>query len=330
MNNNQIVKKSPIASMTSFLTSDAVKNKINQIIGNPKDGAKFISTIISAVQQTPSLALCEQGSIVNCGLLAHTLNLEPSSQLGYFYIVPFNKKSKNNDGTWTESKVATPVIGYKGLIQLALRTGQYKSINAIEIKRGELKGFNRLTDEIEIAFEEDDVKRDKLPAIGYASVIELNNGFKKVLYWSKEKMDQHAIKYSTAYSTDLKYGKKDSFWSKNFDEQAKKTMLRQIISKYGIISTEIKEAIRVDSALIKDDGNIEYVDNLTNDISSEDDSSDISTGEIKTITQEQQDALLDAIVNNGFSVVDFLKENQIENVNYITVDEYELLLNKLK
>jgi recombination protein RecT len=322
---NQLTKS--VSSLTTFLTSDAVKSKINSIVGDKKDGARLISTIVSAVQQNPSLAQCEQGSIVNCGLLAHTLKLEPSPQLGYFYLVPFKKNTKNPDGTWSQSSVSTPVIGYKGLIQLALRTGQYKSINAIEIKRGELVKFDRLTDEIEINFEEDDTKRDLLPTIGYASIIELTNGFRKVLYWSKEKVEQHAIKYSSAYAYDLKSKKQESFWSKNFDEQAKKTMLRQIISKYGIVSTEIQEALQKDSALIKDDGNVEYVDNKLNETGEIEDTLNET---VAIISQEQQDQLLEAILTRGLIVADYLKTKNVENINYVTVNEYEAMINELK
>jgi recombination protein RecT len=325
--NNQITT---LPQMTSFLTADATKNKINQIVGDKRDGAKFISTIVSAVQQTPALVQCEPGSLINGALLAHTLGLEPSPQLGYFYLVPFNKSVKNKDGSWGKIKIATPVIGYKGYIQLALRTGQYKVINALEVKRGELKSFNRLTEEIKFDWIENDEERVKLPTTGYVSVIQLNNGFFKALYWSKEKMDQHAIKYSTSYATDLKNNKKDSFWSQNFDEQAKKTMLRQIISKYGILSSELQDALKKDTALINEDGNLEYVDNIKSDlVNSDEEANEVSDG-VVTINEQQQDELLQSIVNKGFKVPEWFKSKGIENVNYITVEEYENYMIELK
>lgn len=326
--NNELIKN-PISAMTTFLTSDAVKGKVNQIIGDKNDGARLISTLVSAVQQNPGLANCERGSLINCALLAHTLKLEPSSQLGYFHLVPFNKSVKNRDGSWDKISVATAVIGYKGYIQLALRTGQYKSINAIEVKSKELKHFNRLTDEIDIVFEEDDAKREKLATIGYASVIELNNGFKKVLYWSKEKMEQHAIKYSTAYSNDLKYNKQESFWSKNFDEQAKKTMLRQIISKYGIISTEMQEALKKDTALIKDTGEVEYVDNVKPEYEETEQIADTNPND-RVINEKEQDELLKTIVDANLKVAPFFTDRNIEDVNTITLSQFKELLNEIK
>lgn len=323
--NNQIKKIETVPQMTAFLTTDAVKNKINGILGDKKSGAKFISTLVSAVQQTPALAQCDSGSLINCGLLAHTLGLEPSPQLGYFYLVPFNKSVRNADGSWEKIKVATPVLGYKGYIQLALRSGQYKNINTLEVKRGELKSYNRLTEELEFEWVENDLEREKLPTIGYVAALTLVNGFSKLIYWSKEKMEVHATKYSQSYAKDLKDKKQESFWSQNFDEQAKKTMIRQLISKWGVLTSELKEAYEKDTAYLKDNGEVEYVDNVKDDIFGES-----AVEEVKTITEEQQDILLQAIVNKGLNIPDYFKSKNIENANYITVDEFNQMLKELE
>lgn len=243
---NEVVK----AKLSTFLTSDAVKTKVNSIIGNPQRGAKFIASLTSAVSTNPALDECEQGSLVNAALVGEALNLSPSPQLGHYYIVPF----KDNK---SQSVKAQFNLGWKGYVQLALRSGQYKTLNAVEIKEGELKHYDRLTDEVTIEWLPD-VKRDVTKTVGYVGVIELMNGFKKTIYWSKEKMEAHATKYSMGYRAQKGY----TFWEKSFDEMALKTIIRQLISKWGIMSIEMQSGYDNDMAEVQDDGRPNYVDNV--------------------------------------------------------------------
>lgn len=241
-------------SVSSFLTSDAVKNKVNSIIGDQKRGSKFISSLVSAVNQNPALASCEAGSLVNSALLGEALNLSPSPQLGHYYIVPF----KDNSIGMTK---ATFQLGYKGYIQLAMRSGQYKKLNVLSIKSGELIKFDPLNEEIEVKLIEDDDIRETTDTVGYYAMFEYVNGFRKMMYWSKKKMEAHATKYSQGYRMDLKKGTSWTFWSKDFDGMAYKTMLRQLISKWGIMSIEMEKAYESDMGVIHDDNSVEYVDN---------------------------------------------------------------------
>lgn len=241
-------------SISSFLTSDAVKNKVNSIIGDQKRGSKFISSLVSAVNQNPALASCEAGSLVNSALLGEALNLSPSPQLGHYYIVPF----KDNSIGMTK---ATFQLGYKGYIQLAMRSGQYKKLNVLSIKSGELIKFDPLNEEIEVKLIEDDDIRETTDTVGYYAMFEYVNGFRKMMYWSKKKMEAHATKYSQGYRMDLKKGTSWTFWSKDFDGMAYKTMLRQLISKWGIMSIEMEKAYESDMGVIHDDNSVEYVDN---------------------------------------------------------------------
>ena len=154
-----------------------------------------------------------------------------------------------------------------------MRSGQYLDIDAIEIREGECKGRNRFTGKYEFEFIEDDDAREELPIIGYLAYFELLNGYKKTLYFSKAKMLKHADTYSQAFSAekyrDLLEGKipeKDmwkysSFWYKNFDGMAFKTVLRQLLSKYGVLSIEMQKAFDSDMAAINEDGSVDYVDN---------------------------------------------------------------------
>lgn len=170
----------------------------------------------------------------------------------------------------------------KGYIQLAIRSGQYRKINVLPIKEGELVSFDPMTEEIEVNLIEDDELREKTPTAGYYAMFEYVNGFRKAIYWSYKKMLNHADQYSKAFSKkayqDLKDGKipqsdlwkYSSFWYKNFDDMACKTMLRQLISKWGIMSIEMQKALEYDQGvgIVKDGkaSGVEYVDSPDADL----------------------------------------------------------------
>lgn len=234
--------------ISAYLTADAVKNQINQVVGG-KDGQRFISAIVSAVNTNPELQECTNQSILSGALLGESLKLSPSPQLGQYYLVPFNDKNKG--------KVAQFQLGYKGYIQLAIRSGQYKKLNVLAIKEGELIRFDPLNEEIEVRLIEDEEEREQANTIGYYAMFEYTNGFRKAIYWSKRKMEAHALKYSKGYQAKKGY----TFWEKDFDGMAYKTMLRQLISKWGIMSIDMASAIDSDMAVINEDGTKDYVDN---------------------------------------------------------------------
>lgn len=238
--------------LTAYLTQDAVKNNINQVVGG-KNGQKFISSVVSAVQANPQLQECTNSSILSAALLGSSLNLTPSPQLGQFFFVPY----KNKKAGVTEAQFQ---IGYKGLIQLAIRSGYYKKLNVLSIKEGELVRFDPLDEEIEVQLIDDEDAREKAPTIGYYATFTYSNGFKKAIYWSRQKMQSHAEKYSQGYQKDLKNGTSFTFWSKNFDDMACKTMLRHLISRWGIMSTELQTAFESDMAVIHEDGTKSFVD----------------------------------------------------------------------
>jgi recombination protein RecT len=272
--NNSLVKKVEKKTFSAFLTQDAIKHQINDIVGG-KDGQRFITAILSAVSINPILAECEHGSILSAALLGESLKLSPSPQLGQYYLVPFNKKGKNGE---PDTKVAQFQLGYKGYIQLAIRSGYYKKLNVLAIKENELVRFDPLNEEIEVNLIADEIERDNAKTIGYYAMFEYQNGFKKSIYWSKEKMLKHANTYSSAFNSDTykkiqdgKIAETDmwkysSFWYKDFDGMAYKTMLRQLISKWGIMSIEMQQAFESDMAAIKEDGTPEYVDNQSDTI----------------------------------------------------------------
>lgn len=260
----------------TFVTQEAVKANVNKVVGG-KDGPRFISAIISAVNTNPALQECNNASIVSAALLGETLKLSPSPQLGQYYMVPFEDKKRGE-------KVATFILGYKGMIQLALRSGQYKKLNVLAIKDGELIRYDPLNEEIEVSMIQDEEEREAAPTIGYYAMFEYLNGFRKTLYWSKSKMLAHADRYSAAFSKDGgnfgrggrfhrvsfadyeagNYPQGDewmysSFWYKDFDGMAYKTMLRQLISKWGIMSIDMQTAFTADNTIEATDGSREFV-----------------------------------------------------------------------
>lgn len=251
-NQNQAAKK---PKFSVAIQSDVYKKLINRTLGDPKKASRFITNISSAVAVNTALQECDIGTIVSGALLGESLNLSPSPQLGQYFLVPFNNKNKG-------TKDAQFVLGYKGYIQLALRSGNYKKLNIMEIKAGELIKWDPLSEEIEINMIEDDIVRSNTETTGYYAMFEYINGFKKAIYWSKAKMEAHANTYSSGYRSRKDY----TFWEKDFDSMAKKTMLRQLISKWGIMSIEFQQAYEGDMGVIHEDHSIEYVDNTIDDV----------------------------------------------------------------
>ena len=217
------------------ISSKGYQDVINRTIKDPQKAQRFISAITSAVAVNPQLQACEPATILSGALLGEALGLSPSPQLGQYYLVPY----KNNK---TGTSQAQFQLGYKGYVQLALRSGYYKSLNVFAVKRGELKKWNPITEELDIELIDDDVQREVTETQGYVATFTYLNGFTKTLYWSKEKMESHARRYSKAYAK--KTG--ETFWEKDFDAMAFKTMLRQLISKWGIMSPDMQQAFEDD------------------------------------------------------------------------------------
>lgn len=236
--------------IASYLSSDAVRQNVINVIGE-KDSQKFISSVVSAVQTNPELAKCTNSSILSAALIGHSLNLPQSPQIGMFYLVPYNNTKAN-------TKEAVFQLSYRGYLQLAMRSGQYNKIGVSDIREGELKSYNPITEEYVFEAETNFDAREKLPIVGYYAYFIMSNGYKKELYWSKDQMEAHAKKYSVSY----RKGWSSSFWVSNFDDMAKKTMLRQLISKWGIMSTELETGYNNDMAVQDENGNPQYVDNV--------------------------------------------------------------------
>jgi len=277
---------------SKFITSPVATERIVQTLGKGK-AQGFATSIVAMVQQNAKLAECDQVTIYTGALQGAVLNLSPSPQLGHFYLVPFNDKHRG-------CKVAQFQLSYKGYIQLAMRSGQYRKLNPFCVKQGELKGYDPIEERIDIEVIPDFKAREEAPTIGYGIYMELVNGFSKKMYWSYEKMLAHADRYSMAFNKadyeKLLAGKipaKDkwkysSFWYADFDVMALKTMIRQGLSKYGVFSIEMQNAFEADQSVTEADGSKQYVDFVDAEQISEEEKEeasgaeavDVDTGEV--------------------------------------------------
>ena len=227
--------------LDSLINTPGIKNRFNEVLG--KKAASFMSSVVSAVKTNKKLMEAEPMSVISAAMVAATLDLPINQNLGFAYIVPYNGMAQFQ-------------MGYKGFIQLGMRTGKYKTMNVTEIYEGELVKFDKFKGLYEFT---DTPKSDKI--IGYLFYFELLNGYSKQVYWTHEKMEKHAEKYSQAYKYDLREKKKESFWSKDFTSQALKTVIKNGLAKWGILSVEMMDAIAKDGGVIDlEKGDIQYVD----------------------------------------------------------------------
>ncbi|WP_312611427.1 recombinase RecT [Oscillibacter sp.] len=261
MSKEMIVAK-PMSISAAF-ASPKLLEAIHNALNDSAHEKKFIASVVSACTTNPALQACTPSSIMAAALLGESLKLSPSPQLGQYYMVPYNETAKDANGKaipmigedgkqlsvngykqWKKISRAQFQLGYKGYIQLALRSGYYKKLNVLAIKNGELLSWNELDEEIKLKLMDDEEAREAAPTIGYYAMFEYLNGFKKAMYWSRNKMERHALRYSKGYAAKKGY----TFWEKDFDGMAYKTMLRQLISKWGIMTVDLQTAFEQDIA----------------------------------------------------------------------------------
>lgn len=235
---NEMQTRPQRMTFSMAINSTGYQKLINSTIKDPNKAQRFVTAITSAVAVNPLLQDCDPATILSGALLGESLGLSPSPQLGQYYLVPFNNTKKG-------CKDAQFQLGYKGYIQLALRSGYYKRLNVFSVKAGELKSWNPITEELELEMIEDDEVREKTASVGYVATFTYVNGFTKTIYWSRKKMEAHALRYSKGYAAKKGY----TFWEKDFDAMAYKTMLRQLISKWGIMSIDLQTAFEQDNVV---------------------------------------------------------------------------------
>ena len=258
--------------MNSMLDGEKLRGRFNELLGNRS--AQFVSSLVSMVNADQNLqqAFYEAPmTVIQAGLKAAAFDLPIDQNLGYAYIVPFKNSKKDAQGNWTSKHEAAFILGWKGMHQLALRTGAYKTINVVDIREGELKSYNRLTEETEIEFIDDDDLRESKPIIGYLGYYRLVNGAEKTIYMTVKQIENHEKKFRKG-----QYMGKG--WRDDFDSMARKTVYRKLIGKWGVMSIQYQTA--QEGASLADQMRDEYIDDAPQMVFDAEPVVDESTGEV--------------------------------------------------
>ena len=261
------------AVLNSILDREGLRKRFDELLG--KRTPQFISALISLVNADPTMQKCfyeAPMTVIQAGLKAASFDLPIDQNLGYAYIVPFKNNKKTESGEWVSKTEATFVIGWKGMHQLALRTGAYKTINVVDVREGELKSYNRLTEEIELEFIEDEDVREEKPVIGYVGYYRLVNGAEKTIYMTVKQIERHEKRFRKG----KEMGKG---WRDSWDDMARKTVYRRLIGKWGVMSVEYQSSKEGQS--LADAMKEEYIDRDEVEYTVADADPDIATGEVK-------------------------------------------------
>jgi recombination protein RecT len=258
--------------MNSMLDGEKLRGRFNELLGNRS--AQFVSSLVSLVNGSPELQKAFYESpmtVIQAGLKAAAFDLPIDPNLGYAHIIPFKNSKKDADGNWTSKYEASFILGWKGMNQLALRTGAYKTINVVDIREGEMKSFNRLTEEANVEFIEDDDLRETKPIIGYLGYYRLVNGAEKTIYMTIKQIENHEKKFRKG-----QYMGKG--WRDDFDAMARKTVYRKLIGKWGVMSIQYQSA--QEGATLAQQMQEEYIDNAPAMVIESEPVVDDSTGEV--------------------------------------------------
>lgn len=252
-------------SLQLYIRSGAVQGSIEQTLKDRADD--FTTSLLTVINGNPVLQECDPQEVVRTALKAASMRLPIDPNLGLAYIIPYKNNSKIKE-EYTDSKGVTRYrdkwlskyepqlqIGWKGFVQLALRTQQYLTINVTDVKDGEYKGTNRLTGSIDFDWMDDQAARDKVPVAGYVAYFKLTNGFEKILYMTAAELEAHARQYSKSYANG------NGKWKDDKPNMSKKTVVKLLLSKWGPQSTELQKALRADQAAMGEEDAYNYVDN---------------------------------------------------------------------
>mgnify|MGYP000317081751 FL=1 len=281
MENNQAL------TVKNLFAKDEVRNKFQEMLG--KRAPSFITSVLQVVASSDLLKKADPNSVYHSAAVAATLDLPLNNALGFAYIVPYNQKQ--SDGSYKQ--VAQFQLGYKGLKQLALRSGQFKGMNATDVREGELKERNRMTGYCRFEWIQDDKEREKLPIVGYVSYFELLNGFSQTLYMSVDELTKHGQKYSQTFRKG--YG----LWKDDFNSMALKTVTKLNLGKNAPLSVDMQKAITFDQAVVNDSDteDVTYVDN-TNSVE------EIDPVELKLLLEEKNALLTKKEVDDAKRIID--------------------------
>lgn len=250
--NKQLEKPADkILTTKDLFSRDDVRNRFTEMLGKKAQG--FITSVLQIVQSNANLKNADPLSVYNAAAVAATLDLPLNNNLGFAYIVPYNQKYQDGEGQWKSKQVAQFQMGYKGFIQLAQRSGQFKTISAAPIYKGQLISENPLTGYIF-----DFTKKESEEIIGYASYFSLINGFEKTLYMPAATMEAHGKRFSKSFEN------KTGLWKTDPLNMGLKTVTKLLLSRYAPLSIEMQTAVKTDQGIIKSSEagteDVEYVD----------------------------------------------------------------------
>ena len=282
----ELVLRKPAQKFSVAIKSDLYKKLINDTLGDSKVAMRFVADGSTLVANNSGLQDCDPKTVLSAALMAQSLDLPLAPTLGFSYIIPY-KNTKKDPVTKEQYQIyeATFQAGWRAWVQLAIRTGAYKKIGVKPVHEGEVVGQDEFGDEV-IKF---DHQFDDKPIVGYYAYFELVTGFKKTIYWTKEQCEKHGKRYSPEYRM---YG--TGKWKEMFDEMALKTVLKQLISKWGIMSVQLQTMVQADQAVVRDGGQYDYIENQ------EEPAEPITTNVTNTIPDVDDDGVVveEKVVNN--------------------------------
>lgn len=232
-------------TIVEYVNADSVKSNIEQTLQDRTP--QFMTSVISLVNSSDALKAADKKSVLGACLTAAALDLPINQNLGFAYIIPYKDNKKG-------ITIAQFQMGYRGYIQLAMRSGQFKTINATDVREGEIKGIDRLSGDIDLAWHNDE-EREKHKVVGYIAYFKLLNGFEKTLYMTQAELEKHGKRFSQSMKKGF------GLWVDDFDAMSKKTVLKLLLSKFAPMTTKMETALLADQAVIED-GNMRYLDNM--------------------------------------------------------------------
>lgn len=248
----------------AMISQENVRKKFGEVLG--QKAPQFLASITTVVQGSAQLKKCDANSIMSAAFVAATYDLPIDPNLGFSAIVPYNESVYNPKmKQWEKHPRAQFQMMYKGFIQLAIRSGYYEKMNYAVVYEDELKKYNPITGEIVFVTDFSQCTQrdagDETKVVGYYAWFRLKTGFSQELFMSTAAVDNHAKKYSQAYRYDIEKQKKSSKWTTDFEAMALKTVIKLLLSKWGILSVDMQRAIQDDQKVYDDEGNGTYGDN---------------------------------------------------------------------
>lgn len=290
--------KKPKNPIKEFFEADSVKKRFAEMLG--KRAPQFITSVLQIASSNDLLSKADPLSVYNAAAVAATLDLPLNNNLGFAYIVPYNQSYLDAQGKWQKKQVAQFQMGYKGFIQLAQRSGQFKTISAAVIYEGQLIESNPLT-----GYQFDFTKKTSDVPIGYAAYFSLINGFEKVMYMTIDELRKHGVRYSQTFKNDK------GLWKDDFNAMATKTVLKLLLSKFAPLSIEMQKAVITDQGIINDADatDVTYIDNEVIPIDKEGERLELMLADCKT--PEDVKALQEQFPDEDIS----LFNSRIEQIN---------------